>query len=182
MTKKDFTTKKLTYREEMEGELVYESDFGTTVERTDEKMIVKVYADKYQNFMQTADDLWCELCLLSNWLWEREREDKFSDIGHLPALPRDEEEREHRNDMWYNERDPYLYMYFHSTYNWVMYENEEQYLFLYEMPITNMYELAITRQLEALRFWTKDDAGMMIAFLRSWYERANGYADVEEDE
>lgn len=182
MSKECFTTRELTYRDEMEGELVYESEFGTTtVERTDERMIVKVRISKFQNFMQTADELWCELKLLSNWLWEKEKA-RLTDISQLEALPRDEEACKYRIDMWRDDRDPYLYMYFHSDYNWVIYENDEQYLFLYEMPITDKYELGISEQIAALGFWTKDDAGAIVDFLRSWYERVNGFSEVENDE
>lgn len=180
MSKENFTTRELTYRDEALGDLVYKSAFGTTVERSKDRVSVKVYVDKYQNWMETADDLWCEIRLLSNFLHELRRK-RLKDFAEMDALPRDEEEEKKRDDAWMRDNDPYLYVYFHSTYNWVMYENDNQYMFLYEMPIQDMYELAITHQIEALDFWTRDDAGMILSFLRGWYHRANGYCEEDEE-
>lgn len=180
MPKENFTTQELTYRDEAMGDLVYRSEVGTTVERSDDRVTVKVYVDKYQNWMETADNLWSELLQLSQWLLGLER-NGLKDFAEMETLQRDEDEEKERDDAWRRDDDPYLYLYLHSTYNWVMYENQDQYMFLYEMPIKDMYELAITRQIEALDFWARDDAGMILSFLRGWYHRANGFCEEDEE-
>lgn len=180
MLKRIFTTRNLTYRDELEGDLVYDSGTGTTVERTKEKMIVKVRIDKFQNLMQTADDLWAEVNMMCNWLWEAQRKN-LTDFAQLPELARDEEEEEARNEAWMSPADPYLYLIMHAEGEWVIYESDFEYLFLYELPVQKMYDLCFDRQTEALAFWTKDDVTDVTDYLRTWYARANGFSNPENN-
>lgn len=179
MEREFITTKKPVYRDEAEGDLLYD-DGNTTVERTDDRMIVKVRVGKFQNWMQLADEFRCSVAMQSRWAMEHRKDDKEK-IAELPAIVRDEVFEERRNEMRIDNSDPFLYVYFHSSYNWVIYEGETEYLFLYEMEIKDMYALAIPDQIEALYFWPKDDAGAITDFLRSWYYRVNGYPEDEEE-
>lgn len=178
---KDFVTRrKQIFRDEAEGDLLYD-DCLTTVERTDDRIIVKVRVGKYQNWLQLADEFWCSLVVMDGWAfgeWSAGRQK----IAEVESIERNEVFENHRIDMLLDDHDPFLYSYFHSVQNWVMYESDDEYLFLYELEIKDMYCLAITSQTEALHFWPKDDAAYLTDFLRAWYYRANGYPEEKDEE
>lgn len=179
MEKEFFTRRELTLRNEAEGELVYESELETTIECTPEKAIIKVFISKYQNYMATADDLWCEVLLACQWLSTQTVAGR-KDFSDLVPIKRNEVLEKNRDEMYLRDDDPFLYMYFHSAQNWVVYENDDEYMFLYELPVQDMYELGIKGQISALQFWAKDDVGSVTSFLRSWFERVNGF-DGDQD-
>ncbi len=176
------TTRKNIYRDEALGDLIYHDQCSTTVERTEDRIIIKVLLEKEQNWLQLADQLFASVAVMSNWVWDRICQDHVEYFSELPALKRDEWEEEQRMKALFTPTDPWNYLYFHSTSNWVIYENDMDYLFLYEMEIKDSYPLGIDHQLDALHFWPQDDLGMVTIFLRSWHDRVNGYRPDPEEE
>lgn len=175
----------MSYRDEAEGALLYDDMGISTVERTDEKMIVKIYIEKHQNWLQVADELWCAVRVLKSWLNDLSRKQGMKHFADLPETERNQEWEQHREESYknYYEKgiDDFLYVYFYDTYNWVLYENEELYMFLYEMPIQNDNEFVYKHQVENFAYWLDDDVAMMLHFLKSWYHRVNGYPETDEE-
>lgn len=185
MPQETLTTRTRSYRDEAEGTLLYDDEGMLTVERTEDKMIFKMSTDKHQNWLQVADELWCAVRMVDDWLtysWMKEGKENFADLEEIGRDPEWEEFRQKEYEKYINHGDDaFLYLYFYDTYNWVLYENDEQYLFLYEMPIQESYELVGKHQVEAFAFWLNDDVAMMLHFLKSWYHRVNGYPETDEE-
>ena len=74
----------MSYRDEAEGALLYDDMGMSTVERTDEKMIVKIYIEKHQNWLQVADELWCAVRVLKSWLNDLSRKQGMKHFADLP--------------------------------------------------------------------------------------------------
>jgi len=169
------------YHDLPEGDLLYESDNFTTVERLEDRLIIKVYGSKYENWKQLADFLRCETRLIHDWGWELMRK-RLKDWSEIDTIKRNERFDKARLDNYHAMKgdDPYLYMYFHDDKNWVMYEGPEEYLFIYELH-THDYDLS-RNDIDALEFNPNDEVEHIYWFLMQWHDRVNGYPDDEEDD
>ena len=149
MEKEIVTTRTKTYRDNREGDLVYQYG-NTSIERTDDHIIIKVMAEKHQNWLQLADFLNCAVTMVKS--------------SELNIIERDAEWEAFRDEEFAHADNPdvgctFDYRYFYDIRNWVMYENDFHYLFVYETEnIDNAPE----------------DLKAMLDFLTSWYYRVTG--------
>lgn len=171
------TTRERIYHAEVRGDVIYDADFAS-VERTEDRIIIQMRLDMLQNWLQLCDQMWCAMFCLSEWARKKMKEDKnmkFADIKPILTLERYQESSEEVSI----DGDVNFFYYFHSDNNWVMYENENEYLFLYEMEIKDHYDMGIDSQIEALSFFPSDHMGGISDFLHSWFYRVNGYPAEE---
>lgn len=171
------------FKDKREGDLVYQYG-GTSVERTEDHIIIKVMAPRHENWLQLADFMDCAVIGINNWGYDKMKEEDIWDFAQLPVQKRDAEFERFRDEDAKFAEDPEIgsafdYKYFYDIQNWVMYENELQYLFVYEMEFKDVYNNGIESQVDALAFWAHEDLKTMLEFLRAWYYRVNG---VEEGE
>lgn len=179
MSNECLTKREQFYHNEPEGDIIYEGfDMMTTIERTDDQLVIKVLLPKKIDWLALSDQLWCEVRAISSWAWDlmhRERLTSFDSIEPIQTLESTEEAYWKLSD---KERQDDLYLYFTDDYNWVMYENDEFYLFRYDLHKDD-HRLLVRNEVEAMHFWPKDDVGAMVGFLRRWYYRVTG--DSEEE-
>jgi len=163
------------FHNDREGDLVYDSTEGTTVERTDEGLRIKVQLPKCLNWLELADMLSCEVRVLSHWAHEKHR--KKIEIADLEVIERDPEFEKRRDEMFYTDQDPFLFLYFYDEKSWVMYENDEDYLFVFDLANDNNYMLA--EGMDGLFYTPHDCLCGVYSWLQRWYYRVNG--DDAED-
>lgn len=175
-TKDCWTERESFYHDDPLGDLVYDSCEGTTIERTDEGLRIKVHISKFMNWLQIADTLSCEVRVMKNWAFKLKC--KKVTIPELEVLERDPEEME-RWRKAYGDNDPYLYLYFYDELNWVIYENDEEYLFVFDLTYDNNYLGA--EGMDALSFTPHDCLCGVYSWLRRWYDRVNGYPQEDEE-
>lgn len=176
------TTRTKTYRDCCEGELLYQYGF-TSIECTTDRIIIKVKVEKHQNWLQIADSVNCAVIMINNWAYDRLHRDGIQNFASLPVIEREAEWESLRQEEFVHADDPDLgcsfdYRYFYDIQNWVMYENDYFYLYVYEMEVKDIYNNGIESQVDALAFWTPEDLKSMLEFLRAWYYRVTG---VDED-
>lgn len=161
-----WTERETFFRNEPEGDLIYDSCEGTTAERTAEGVRIKVTVSKRLNWMQVANRLSCELIVMSNWAFEQMRQGKR--IADLEVLERTPEAESYDPDA-----DPLLY--FYSVQHWVMYENDDAYLFVFDLARDNSY--LGSEDIDGLQFTPRDCLSGIYSWLKRWYDRVNGYPE-----
>lgn len=171
-----WTERETFYHDDPIGDLVYDSLEGTTIERTDEGLRIKVRISKMENWLQAADLLSCEVRIISDWAHKLRRAKKtFAD---LEVLERDPEIEQLRERLYYKDNDTFLYMYFYDELNWVMYDNDDEYLFMFDLTYDNNYLMATG--MDALGFTPYDCLCGVCSWMRRWYDRVNGYPEYQQ--
>lgn len=175
------TKREQFYRNEPEGDIIYEGfDLMTTIERTDDLLVIKVILPKSIDWMALADQLWCEVSAIARWAWDLMRREKLTSFdGIEPIQTLDDATEAYWKNLSDEERDEDLYLYFTDDYNWVMYENQDSYLFRYDLHKDDR-RMGVHDEVDAMFFWPEDDLGAMVGFLRRWYHRVTGYTEDEE--
>ena len=171
-----WTEREKFWQNQEEGELVYDSCEGTTVERLEDGLRIKVQLPKTLNWMQLADQLRCEIREMRHWAWDLIRKKGLERFDQLEVIERDPTVRERFEQLAFTPQDPFLFLYFYDEQNWVMYENDNDYLFVFDLSNDNKY-LGTRDQLDALHFTPNDCLCYMSSWLERWYERVNGYPE-----
>lgn len=175
---KDHTQDCWTQREQFfyndpEGDLVYDSGECTTVERLEDGLRIKVRIDKSLNWREMADVLRCEVLVMKKWAEKLRRQQlTFAD---MEVIERDPDEMKRWKELSYTDQSPYLYLYFYDELNWVMYENDDEYLFVFDFSFDNIYLGA--KGMEGLSFTPWDCLCGVTSWLCRWYDRVNGYQE-----
>ena len=162
-----------------EGDLIYDSGDGTTVERLEDGLRIKVVLSKYQNWRQLADMLRCEVRALGDWAWDLGARGHIEQMEDLEVVERDPMEQRRREDLEFADNDPYDFMYFYDDHHWVVYENDDEYLFLFDLSQDNCY-MGTDNLIDALNFTPDDCLGYLISWLGRWFLRVNGYPETED--
>lgn len=168
-----WTVREQFWENEEEGDLVYDSCEGTTAERLEDGLRIKVLLPKRLNWMQLADQLRCEVREMQLWAWGLMRKG-VSRFDQLVVIERDPAVRERFGKMAYTSQDPFLFLYFYDEKNWVMYESDDEYLFVFDLSNDNNY-MGAAHQVDALHFTPHDCLSYISSWLERWYDRVNGY-------
>jgi len=174
-TKDCWTERQTFYNNLPEGDLVYDSLEGTTVERLEDGLRIKVQLLKDTNWLQLADQLSCEVHVLTDWARQLRR--KKITFDQMEVLERDQEKVDEIYRQFQTEADPTLYMYFYDDTNWVIYDNDHFYLFVFDLSFDNNYLGA--SGMEGLSFTPHDCLCGVYSWLRRWYHRVTGYQEMD---
>lgn len=165
-----WTTRQDCYYDAPEGDLIFDSEMGLVVERTEAGIRIKEKFPKTQNWHNMADELGYEIRWFTHWMQELKMKQGYTNFSQIPTR-----ERKPKNDETATPGTaPTPYLYFHDEKNWVMYEGDTDYLFLFEVSRENRY-LGSLNEMDCLSFAPQDCLTDLLAFLNSWFERVNGY-------
>lgn len=181
MSKECLTKREQFYQNEPEGDIIYDGeDYMTTIERTEDLLIIKVLLSKDIDWLSLADQLSCEVRAIAQWASNMKMQ-KVTNYEAIEPIRTWQELNQHYWSMSQEELDEDKYLYFYDTYNWVMYECQDGYLFRYDLHKDDR-RLGVDDEVDAMRFWPWDDLGAMISFLRRWYYRVTGTNDTPDDD
>ncbi len=179
MSKECLTKREQFYHNEPEGDIIYEGfDLMTTIERTDDLLVIKVILSKNIDWMALADQLRCEVKAINRWAWDLMHRERITNFEGIKPIQTFDDANEAYWSLSDKERENDLYLYFTDDYNWVMYENQDSYLFRYDLHKDDR-RLGVTNEVDAMHFWPWDDLGAILGFLQRWYYRVTGYAEDE---
>lgn len=181
MAKECCTRRSFIFRDEIEGELLYESDDLSWIERSELGITVKIRISKNQNWKVTADQLHCEVRELSRWLLHQWSRGKIEDLDQLPTIEYDPYEVENRDETLGTSTDPYLYTYLHDDGHWVIYEGTDDYLFVLDLPRQTDVNVPRYGKVEDFDHFLLDKVDYIYSFLTIWYDRVNGYPEDDDD-
>lgn len=146
-----------------EGLLYYSSEGGTTMELADEKLLVKFRASKFTNWMTLSEILFDEMAKLSEWGFQQVE----NEVKSMKPIGREK-----------RRQDTYL-PFFEDEEGWVMYANDDSYLFVYEVDFSQQPQVSSATDFAAICYLPMDALGNMTTFLHEWYLRTNGYPNLE---
>lgn len=179
----------LFIRGNKEGELVYESDMLSTLERRESEMVFTIQVAKTTNWITIAKVLVDECCDLSAWAFMEQRKHHF-EFEQLDVIFDDIEmeldsgvdvcidDLEDDEDCEYDGSEE-VFMLTYFEHWWEMYEGDDSYLLRYRLPKCETYPLMCRNDLDALEFLIRDEMDQLTSFLRGWYERVTGYRNAE---
>lgn len=156
--------KRQVYMDSSEGLLYYASEGGTTMELAGEKLLVKYRASKFIDWKTLSDMLFKEMSDLAEWGF-RQMENKVESLSPIG--------REKRR------QDAYL-PFFIDDEGWVMYANDDSYLFVYEVDFSEQPQVSSATDFASICYLPMDALGNMTTFLTEWYMRTHGYPECRE--
>lgn len=172
---KCLTLREQFHHERPEGEAIYESNSkATRVERSEDRLVIKVWIDKGTPWDVLESKLSEEVRQVQQWAYEMRccGLDIVSDDVVIESI---DEIIEQRKQIKFDEGyDPWLYQYFNDLQHWVMYENDELYLFRYDVPYESRRVQSAKSVSMAIERHIMDDLWSTRRFLVRWFKRVNG--------